>query len=74
MQDFQDIDQLLSYFPKPIKGLMRLFRQECIAAIRMASKQMGFVSREDFMAQKKLLQDATDEIAKLREAIKQGRS
>lgn len=64
--DFGKIDGWLIYFPKPIRVLMKMFRQECIQAIRLSAKHLGFVSREDFLAQKKMLQEAQDEIEKLK--------
>ncbi len=64
--DFEKIDGWLIYFPQPIRGLMKMFRQECIQAIKMSAKCLGFVSREDFMAQKQMLLKAREEIAELK--------
>jgi hypothetical protein len=59
------MNEWMSYFPTPVQAVMRMFRQESLAAVKMLAKEMGYVSREDFLAQKALvrkLQQALDEI------------
>ena len=66
----EDVDAWASFFPKPIAALMRVFHQECRAALRMMVMKLGLVAREDYEAQQMLLKKAYARIEALEAKLK----
>ena len=64
-----EIDNLASYFPKPMRALISLFQSECRIAIRGILSRLDLVSKQDYLVQKKLLAVSLEQINVLEKRI-----
>ncbi|UTC24622.1 hypothetical protein MMH89_00380 [Candidatus Comchoanobacter bicostacola] len=71
MQDpkLEDFDEYYSLFPRPIRALMRCFKQECNFAIRSMILRLGLVSKQEYQVTQDLLIQAQEKIKKLEEQL-----
>ena len=68
MNGVDDID-ILAYFPRPIQVIAKGFKSECSLAIRQIVSRLDLVSKDDYLVQKRLLEDALSEVKRLKEQL-----
>lgn len=68
MGKLEDID-VLAYLPSPLKGLMQGFRAELSHGLRCIIVNLDLVTKEEYLVQKRLLDDALAEVRALKEKL-----
>ena len=68
VERLEDVD-ILSYLPKPLRLVAEGFKSEISNAIRQIILRLDLVTKEDYMVQKRLLQDALREVRELKEQL-----
>ena len=62
----EDID-IAALFPRPFKVLIQVFKDEFHAGLRVLISRLDLVTKQDYIIQKRLLEEAYDEIKRLKE-------
>ena len=68
MKGVDDID-VLAYFPRPIRVMAKGLKSEFSLAIRHIISRLDLVSKEDYLVQKRLLEDALSDVKRLKEQL-----
>ena len=63
----EDLD-IARYFPRPVGVLLSVFKDESQLAIKTIISKLGLVTKEEYLVQKKLLEDAYEQVAELTKA------
>ena len=58
---------LACFFPKPFRTLIDLFHQEFQLSIRRLIKKLDLVTKEEYLVQQRLLQEAYCELERLKQ-------
>lgn len=53
--------------PKPLQSIMRAFRSEFRASLRRLIQRLDLVTKDEFLVQKRLLEEAYREIERLKQ-------
>lgn len=63
----EDLD-IARYFPRPLGVLLLVFKDESQLAIKTIISKLGLVTKEEYLVQKKLLENAYAQVAELTKA------
>lgn len=64
--DLEDFDAIEAWFPKPVQLVMKAFRVEMRVALRRIIQKLDLVTKDEYLVQKRLLDEAYKEIEKLK--------
>ena len=64
--NLDDFDAIESWFPKPLHLLMRCFKVEVKMALKHIIQSLDLVTKDEYLVQKRLLDEAYIEIERLK--------
>ena len=67
--DSSEPNDLLSFFPRPVRLLLQGCQSEVELSVKRIIERLDLVSKEDYLVQKRLLEQAREEIKQLKERM-----
>lgn len=60
--NFEDIDSVSRFLPRPLALCIKLFKSEFLLAVKALISRLDLVTKDEFLVQKRMLDDAYKEI------------
>lgn len=65
--NLEDMDQYAQFFPFPLAKVIQMFKEEFKLALRSLVSRLDLVSKQDYLVQQKMLEEAYKELKNLKE-------
>lgn len=67
--DSSEPHDILSFFPRPIRMLLQGCQSEVHLSVKRIIERLDLVSKEDYLVQRRLLEQAREELKQLKERM-----